>query len=38
LIGLKEGDSVASMARIAEADLRVVGATSMDEDEAPQEN
>ena len=38
LIGLKEGDSVASMARIAEADLRIVGATAEDEDESTEEN
>ncbi|MGW8224524.1 MAG: DNA gyrase subunit A [Anaerolineales bacterium] len=38
LIGLKEGDSVASMARIAEADLRIVGANAEDEDESTEEN
>jgi len=35
LIGLKEGDSVASLARIAEADLRSVGAADDEEKEAP---
>lgn len=37
LIDLKEGDSVASMARIAEADLRMVGATTDEEIEPSQE-
>jgi DNA gyrase subunit A len=37
LIGLKEGDSVASMARIAEADLRMVSASIDEEKETTQE-
>jgi DNA gyrase subunit A len=36
LIGLKQGDSVASLARIAEADLRRVGAAT-DEENTPSE-
>ena len=31
LIGLQEGDSVASLARIAESDLRQVGASQAEE-------
>jgi DNA gyrase subunit A len=38
LIGLKEGDSVASLARIAEADLLMVGATPETEEDAPPED
>jgi DNA gyrase subunit A len=34
LIGLKQGDSVASLARIAEADLRLVGASEEDLEQA----
>jgi len=37
LIGLKAGDSVASLARIAEADLRAVGAANDEGNEAPPE-
>ena len=37
LIGLKEGDSVVSMARIAEADLRMVSASIDEEKETTQE-
>jgi DNA gyrase subunit A len=37
LIGLKEGDSVASLARIAEADLRRVGAAADEEKESEPE-
>lgn len=37
LIGLKDGDSVASLARIAEADLRRVGAAADEGNEAPPE-
>jgi DNA gyrase subunit A len=37
LIDLKEGDSVASMARIAEADLLMVGATTDEEKEPAQD-
>ena len=37
LIDLKVGDSVASMARIAEADLRMVGATADEEKEQTQD-
>ena len=35
LIGLQEGDSVASLARIAEADLRLVGASQEDKGSPP---
>jgi DNA gyrase subunit A len=35
LIGLKEGDSVASLARIAEADLRLVGASQEEDKGSP---